>query len=73
MRRSGMVGEICGGMYSNGRDGLCGITTVTSKYFRKRKSDCDYKLAGAPSDVWLKLGVGGCTRPRGCAREVNAA
>ena len=35
-----------------------------SKYFRTEKSDCDDKLAGAPSDVWLKLGVGGCTRPR---------
>ena len=27
-------------------------------------SDCDDKLASAPSDVWLKLGVGGCTPPR---------
>ena len=51
-------------MFSNGRDDWCCITIVISKYFRTEKSDCDDKLAGAPSDVWLKLGVGGCTRPR---------
>ena len=65
--------EVCEGKFSNGRDDLCGITTVISRHLRKKKSDCEDKLVGAPSDVWLKLGVGGCTRPSHFARELNAA
>ena len=51
-------------MFSSGRNDLCGMEIVISKYLRTEMSDCDDKLAGAPSAVWLKLGVGGCTPPR---------
>ena len=37
VRRSGMVGEICAGMLSDGTDDLCGMTIVTFKRLQEGK------------------------------------